>query len=293
MNAVGYCRVSTAQQAEQGVSLEAQREKIAQKCAMEDWTLVTTETDAGRSGKTMKQRPALARALDLACEHKAVLVVYSLSRMSRSTRDTLAIIDRLAAAGAQFVSITEKFDTTTASGRLFFNICSALNNFERELTIERTNDSLDQKRENGEALGNTPYGFTKDGPKGKLIPDDSELQALRVILNAPDLGRYSDIARSLNAAGYPTRTTGRVIRGKLCSGRWDRSVVRRLIKFYRSAEGGELLERFGLDPLTGEPRGTINGAQVVPDGGPDDAQEPAQTDRVLSTPGPGTAAAAA
>ncbi len=66
--------------------------------------------------KRADNRPGLVAALEAACRAKAVLVVYSLSRMSRSVTDTLAIVARLDKAGAGFVSLTESIDTTTADG---------------------------------------------------------------------------------------------------------------------------------------------------------------------------------
>src|SRR5689334_15854067 len=99
MKAIGYVRVSTEEQANEGVSLEAQQARIAAWCLANDFELVELFIDAGLSGKRADNRPALHTAIDAACRSKAVLVVYSLSRLARSTRDTLAIAERLDKAG--------------------------------------------------------------------------------------------------------------------------------------------------------------------------------------------------
>ena len=89
MKAIGYARVSTDGQVNDGVSLDAQQVKILAWCEANGWKLVGLHVDAGLSGCRATNRPGLQVALTLACEHKAVLVVYSLSRLARSTRDCL------------------------------------------------------------------------------------------------------------------------------------------------------------------------------------------------------------
>ena len=89
--AIGYVRVSTEQQASEGVSLEAQAARIRAYAALNELDLAAIYTDAGLSGKRSDNRPQLQAALDHATRIGGVLVVYSLSRLARSTRDTLAL----------------------------------------------------------------------------------------------------------------------------------------------------------------------------------------------------------
>jgi DNA invertase Pin-like site-specific DNA recombinase len=79
--------------------------------------LARTYADEGLSGKRADNRPGLQGAIAHACETHGVLVVYSLSRLARSTRDAIDIAERLAKCKADLVSITEKIDTTTSMGR--------------------------------------------------------------------------------------------------------------------------------------------------------------------------------
>ncbi len=154
MNVVGYARVSTAEQAQSGLGLEAQRAAIVRWAGERGATLTIFE-DAGITGTSMEKRPALALALD-AARDGAVLVAYSLSRFARSTRDMLTIAERLKRQGADLVSLTESIDTTTATGRLVFTLLSALTQFERDLTAERTKAALAALKARGVRLGRPP-----------------------------------------------------------------------------------------------------------------------------------------
>ena len=93
--AVGYTRVSTEEQAREGVSLDAQKARIEAWALANETTLVGFFEDAGISGSRTENREGLQKAIGMACEKRAILVVYSLSRLSRSTKDTLALAERL------------------------------------------------------------------------------------------------------------------------------------------------------------------------------------------------------
>ncbi len=97
--AIAYIRVSTEGQATEGVSLDAQKAKIAAWCEVNDFQLQEVYIDAGISGGKLTNRPAAQAAIEHACKSKAALVVYSLSRLARSTADTIAIGEKLNKAG--------------------------------------------------------------------------------------------------------------------------------------------------------------------------------------------------
>ena len=117
MRAVSYIRVSTGEQAQDGVSLELQRAKIRAWASLNDAALVGEYADEGLSGKRA-DRPGLMAAIAAAKREKAALVVYSLSRLSRSTLDTLQLTADLERAGCDLVSLSEKLDTSTPAGRV-------------------------------------------------------------------------------------------------------------------------------------------------------------------------------
>ena len=95
VEAVGYIRVSTEEQAREGVSLGAQKARIEAWAKGNDTSLIGFFEDAGISGAKTENREGLQKAIGMACEQRAILVVYSLSRLSRSTRDTLQIAERM------------------------------------------------------------------------------------------------------------------------------------------------------------------------------------------------------
>lgn len=128
MKVIGYVRVSTEGQATEGVSLDAQEKKIRAWAELKGVSEVEIFIDAGVSGCSADNREAPQDALRAIAEGDA-LVVYSLSRLARSTKDTLEIADRLDRLGADLVSLSENIDTTTAAGKMVFRILAVLSEF--------------------------------------------------------------------------------------------------------------------------------------------------------------------
>ena len=197
-----YCRVSTAQQAADGISLNAQREKLEAWAHAHDYHVIGCYCDAGISGKRSDNRPELSAALDHACKYKAALVVYSLSRLARSTKDTLTIAERLDKAGADLVSLSESIDTTSAAGKMVFRLLAVLAEFERDLASERTRDALAHKRRRGEKTGGrVPFGYRVDD--GRLIEIPEQQEAIRVGLELYRHGKsYRAIGRHWHEYGH-------------------------------------------------------------------------------------------
>ena len=152
MKVIGYIRVSTQDQAREGVSLEAQRDRIEKWALLNQGDIVAVYEDAGISGKKMDTRPGLVAALAAATKGCA-LVAYSMSRFARSTRDMMLIADILERQGADIVSISEQLDTTTAAGKMMFRMLAVFAEFERDLTSERTKMGLAMRKAQGVKLG--------------------------------------------------------------------------------------------------------------------------------------------
>jgi site-specific DNA recombinase len=179
MRAVGYVRVSTAKQAEEGVSLAMQETKIRQWAELNDAQLLTIHTDDGLSGSTTN-RPGLRAALVDCKRNKAALVVYSLSRLSRSTRDTLDVAAALEASDSDLVVLRERVDTTTPSGRMVFRMLAAINEFERDQVAERTRHAMQHLRAHGRRVGSVPHGY-RLGDENALVADEREQEVLRLV----------------------------------------------------------------------------------------------------------------
>mgnify|MGYP001370258950 CR=1 FL=1 len=105
--AVAYIRVSTNGQVGDSVSLDVQATSIKDWALKANVQLLDIYEDTGVSGTATRQRPALQKALKLSCEEKAVFVVHSLSRVSRSVEEIQQITDMLKEAGADIVSLSD------------------------------------------------------------------------------------------------------------------------------------------------------------------------------------------
>ena len=203
--AIGYIRVSTEKQANEGVSLEAQEAKIVTWCKANGYELVKVYVDAGISGKRMDTRKELLAAL-ASLKKGMALVSYSLSRLARSTKDALAIGEAVAKKKADMVSLTEQIDTTTAAGKMMFQMLSVLAEFERNLVAERTTNALQHKKRTGQKYTNqTPYGF--EAIEGRLVQVQQESEIVAEIQASRTGGNTLQfIADSLNTRGIPTKT---------------------------------------------------------------------------------------
>jgi DNA invertase Pin-like site-specific DNA recombinase len=167
-------------------------------------------SDEGISGKKTSNRPGLARALDAVCQSRGALVVYSLSRLARSTRDALNISDRLTKAGADLVSLSEKIDTTSAAGKMVFRMLAVLAEFERDLISERTKSALALKKSRGQRVGQVPFGYDIDDDGVTLVPNKIEQTTLAEMRKMRSNGMtWRRIADELNARRRKSKSGSR------------------------------------------------------------------------------------
>lgn len=181
MRTVGYIRVSTDEQAREGISLENQRAKIEAYCQLNDLELTEILEDAGRSGKDFN-REGMQRLIDLVKARSIdAVIVYKLDRLSRRVRDTLQLMDLIDKKGVAFHSITERIDTKTAMGKFFLNIMASMNQWERDTISERTRDALSMKIARKERVGSIRYGYTLAADGKSLVENSKEQEAIRLI----------------------------------------------------------------------------------------------------------------
>ena len=204
IKAIGYIRVSTDEQAKEGVSLENQEQKIRDYCKLKDFEILEIIQDAGISAKNLR-RPGAQKVLEMASNKMVdAVVVYKLDRMFRSTVDALETTKQFDKWNVSFHSIEESLDTKSAMGKFFFTLIAALAEMEREIIGERTRDVLQRKKANGEVYGNVPFGFKKF--KGKLLNHDAEQKVVQTVLGMRQKGlNYSRISRELNHMGLKTK----------------------------------------------------------------------------------------
>jgi DNA invertase Pin-like site-specific DNA recombinase len=208
MRLLGYARVSTDKQAERGVSLDAQVEKIRAMAVVQGGELVEIIIDAGESAKSLN-RPGMTRleALVDAGQVNAVIIA-KLDRLTRSVRDLAELLRRFQRRGVALVSVAESLDTGSAAGRLVLNIMTAVSQWEREAIGERTQTALLHKKAHGKVYNHVPYGFIRDGDSLVPLAEEqaivSRIQALRA--NGWALRRIADV---LNGDRVPTKQGGR------------------------------------------------------------------------------------
>lgn len=205
--AIGYIRVSTTEQASEGISLEAQAAKVKAYCELNDLELITIFEDAGKTGKNLK-REGVQDALAMIQANEAdALVVYKLDRLSRKTRDTLEIIETIEGADAAFHSITEKIDTQSALGKFFLTITAAFAQMERDTISERTKEALNYKQEQGQYLGAVPFGYDLNGQQ--LEQESKEADVVNKIVSMRNEGHtLQSIADTLNSEGIKAKRGG-------------------------------------------------------------------------------------
>ena len=219
---VAYIRVSTAQQASEGVSLAAQRRKVELYAELHDLQLVAVIEDAGASAKTLK-RPGLVRALDmLQAGEASALLVCKLDRLTRSVSDLGSLIEEhfSTESGPSLLSVAESIDTRSAAGRLVLNILASVSQWEREKIAERTSEALQHKKALGQYTGGRlPLG-RRVAPDGVSLEDDPEEQ--RVLALIQELRQTGMSIRAITSA---LRDRGFRNRGKA----WTKSAVGRVV----------------------------------------------------------------
>ncbi|MCL5772682.1 MAG: recombinase family protein [Actinobacteria bacterium] len=177
-----YTRISTDNQAEVNFnSCEAQEEKIKLFISsQENLEVFKVYSDLSFTGANIN-RPALINLINDVKENKIDLVVsYKIDRLTRSPKDFYSLIELFDKYDVNFISVTERFDTSTPSGRLLRNIMLTFAQFERELASERTKDKMVQRAQKGMWNGDiVPFGYKSENKK--LIINSHEAEAIKVI----------------------------------------------------------------------------------------------------------------
>jgi DNA invertase Pin-like site-specific DNA recombinase len=193
------------------------------------WKLIRERYDDGGFTGANTDRPAFQRLMaDVDAGKIDVIVVYKVDRLSRSLLDFVKVMERLGAAGASFVSVTQNFSTVDPMGRLTMNLLASFAEFERDIISQRTRDKIAGSRRRGKWTGGpTPFGYRLENKK--LVVHEVEArtvrEAFRLFLEHRQAAR---VARLLNAAGLlPRARPSRPAQGGL---RWRKEAVARLLR---------------------------------------------------------------
>src|SRR4051812_34850703 len=202
---VAYIRVSSTDQADNGHSLAAQREKVELFGQLHGLDLVAVIEDAGVSAKTL-DRPGLNRALALLDQGEAAaLLVCKLDRLTRRVADLGKLIDGYFGekGKAALMSVADSIDTRSAAGRLALNVLASVSQWEREIIIERTTDAMQHLKAGGKVYCRPLIGF--DAVGGKLVANPEETILIERIRALKVAGlSFAKIADQLNADKVPT-----------------------------------------------------------------------------------------
>jgi DNA invertase Pin-like site-specific DNA recombinase len=220
--AIGYLRVSTDQQSESGLGLDAQRRAIEQAAHRQGLLLAGVYEDAGLSGsKDIEDRPGLLEAVS-ALKRGDVLCIAKRDRLGRDVV-AVALIERLISrkGGRVLSAAGEGTDSDDPTALLMRRIVDAFGEYERLLIGARTKAALKSKRARGLRAGNVPYGFSLGEDRKTLVLNPSEQEILEKIRRLRFRGcSMMDIATALNRDGISTRS----------GGTWRFEYVRRLLR---------------------------------------------------------------
>ncbi len=207
IRAAAYIRVSTAEQAESGAGLAAQRKTIMNEIERRGWELREVFSDAGVSGKSLSGRAGLDAALaSISAGDAQVLIVAKLDRLSRSLLDFAALMARAQKEQWNLVALDLGVDLSTPAGEFLASVMASAAQWERKIIGQRTREGLAAKKAAGVVLG-----------RPRLLP---QVVVDRITQESSTGRSLSAIARELNADEVPTAQGG---------ARWYASTVRAVL----------------------------------------------------------------
>lgn len=222
--AVLYARFSPRPTPDECDSVEKQLERCRAYCKGHGYEVFAEYQDKDLSGGRADNRPGLQKAIGAACKRQAVLVVYSLSRLARCTKDAIDLAERLNGAGADLAVIQENVNTRSPMGRFIFTLFSALAQLEREQIQERTSSAMLKHQASGRRMTRAdrcPYGWRidpNDETRLAIAPEEQATIA-RIRQAHKNGGGLREIARSLDRAGIDCR-----------GGRWSHTTIRSILR---------------------------------------------------------------
>lgn len=206
-----YLRVSTEEQAREGFSIHAQKEKLTSYANINDWDIYDFYIDDGISGKNITDRPSINRLIeDVKSGNVNNVLIYKLDRLTRSVKDLINLIELFEENNCSFNSVTEKLDTSNAVGRMFIKIIGIFAEFERENLAERVSFGYEQKAREGNYTNcNGVNGYDYIVGSGELVVNDIEKDIVNRIYDLYLEGNSMiKIAKQFNYENVPTKRGG-------------------------------------------------------------------------------------
>jgi site-specific DNA recombinase len=196
MRVAGYIRVSSQEQADSGLGLEAQTAKVNAMAMVKGWTQPTIYSDAGVSGtvEPMKRNGMAMLLQDIQAGKIDALIVLSLDRLGRKSKIILDLVETFKKHGVILISTKESFDSSTAMGTFALQMIASVAELERNLISERTTAALNVRKEkHGYASGKLPMGYSRvvNGDIETIVINEDEAAIVKRIFNLKRSGKYS------------------------------------------------------------------------------------------------------
>jgi len=228
MKLVGYIRVSTEEQAKDGVSLGQQTARLIAYCDLHGHTLVDAIADEGVSASVpLAKRAGGRQVLDaLKAGTAQGVVVIRLDRLFRDALDGLTFFRTAERTGATVHSISELIDSSTPAGKLSLTIQLAAAQYERDLAVQRATECNAALREQGRVYGHVPFGCTS-------ITVGEGDQAERLLLRDPETWPVrddvvDDLKHGISLRRVADMLNGRAIPSPTGRPRWSPNTLREL-----------------------------------------------------------------
>ncbi|MCP3976725.1 MAG: recombinase family protein, partial [bacterium] len=227
-----YCRKSTSQGLEQEFnSLDAQREAAESYIASQqhdNWIALPDRYDDGGFSAGTTDRPALKRLrADIKAGQIDCVIVYKFDRLSRRMLDFFQLLDEFEQHSVSFVSVSQRFDTSTPVGKMTMNILLSFAEFERLIIADRTRDKIQAARRRGRWTGGPPpLGYDTVPEGGRIVVNKIEAEQVKAIFQLyVDTPSLIEVSQELNRRGWRQKAwTAKT--GRPCGGRpWNNSSV--------------------------------------------------------------------
>lgn len=195
-----YVRVSTVNQAEDGISIETQEKRLRSHCDYKGYNLIKVYIDAGISAKD-RNRPQLQQLFS-EIQKDEFFIVCDLSRFSRNTKDALIMLEELETKGVHFICLTPELDFSTPMGRCMFRMLMCFHELERDTISMNVSANMQRISREGKLRSRCPFGWKFVGKDKDLEPIKEQQETLCKILKLYDEGvKIAVIARKLNEDG--------------------------------------------------------------------------------------------
>lgn len=206
LEAAIYIRVSTIEQADEGYSLAAQEKILRDYCMSHGYEVYDVYAGKGISAKDIAHRPQMQRLLADAKQHRFdAIIVWKLTRFTRSMTDLCTTCESLDRIGIKFISLSETFDSTTSAGRMMRNILGTVAQWEREVISDNVKLALEERTKSGKITFAYMLGYDVSPDRTTVSINEDEAAKVRWIfeeyLKSPNIYGVARKAREHNLTG--------------------------------------------------------------------------------------------